>query len=275
VDVVRGLIKSGIPLALGVEKRNLTVLFSDLEDFSTRAEQSTPDALLAQMSVYFEEVSRAISDENGTVDKFIGDGIMAFWGAPAELPDHVLRGCAGALRGARRMERVNATWRSEGKPSLRIRIGLNTADVLVGNVGSTERFSYTVMGDGVNIAARLEGMNKTFGTTICISDSVFDAVASDVVARPLRRVQVKGRKQEFMVYELLGMAKSDDPELAVRPADKRLSEMTWSASKSFNKGDIEGAARRYRDILSEFPSDPVAKAMLVACSPSFAPNAVK
>lgn len=275
VDVVRGLIKSRIPLALGVEKRNLTILFSDLENFSTHAEQSTPDALLERMSVYFEQVSSAISEEKGTVDKFIGDGIMAFWGAPGALSDHVLRACVGALRAARRMERVNEAWRAEGKPPLRIRIGLNTADVLVGNVGSSERFSYTVMGDGVNVAARLEGMNKTFGTTICISDSVFDAVASEVVARPLRRVQVKGRKQEFMVYELLGMTKSDDPELAIRPADKRLSEMTWAASKSFDKGDLEEAARRYRDILGEFPNDPVAKAVLAARTSSFAPSAVK
>src|SRR5262249_48203967 len=166
VDVVKGLIKSRIPLALGVEKRNLTILFSDLENFSTHAEQSTPDALLEQMSVYFEQVSRAISEEKGTVDKFIGDGIMAFWGAPVPLSDHVLRACAGALRAARRMERVNEAWRAEGKPPLRIRIGLNTADVLVRNVGSSERFSYTVVGDGVNVAARIDGVNKTFGTTI-------------------------------------------------------------------------------------------------------------
>jgi adenylate cyclase len=124
------------------------------------------------------------------------------------------------------------------------------------------------MGDGVNVAARLEGMNKAFGTTICISDSVFDAVASEVVARPLRRVQVKGRKQEFMVYELLGMAKSDDPELETRPADQKLSEMTWVASKYFDKGDLEEAAQRYRDILAKFPNDPVAKTILAACLPS-------
>ena len=170
---------------------------------------------------------------------------------------------------------MNEAWRAEGKSTLRMRIGLNTADVLVGNVGSTERFSYTVMGDGVNVAARLEGMNKAFGTTICISDTVFDVVASEVVARPLRRVQVKGRKQEFMVYELLAMAKSDDPELEIRPADKSLSEMTWVASKSFDRGDLEEAARRYRDILGEFPNDPVAKAMLAACSPGMVPTAVK
>lgn len=272
VDVVRGLIKSGIPLALGVEKRNLTILFSDLENFSTHAEQSTPDALLEQMSVYFEQVTRAISEEKGTVDKFIGDGIMAFWGAPVALPDHVLRACSGALRATRRMQRVNERWHPEGKPPLRIRIGLNTADVLVGNVGSTERFSYTVMGDGVNVASRLEGMNKNFGTTICISDSVFEAVASEIVARPLRRVQVKGRKQEFMIYELLGITKTDDAELKARADDLRLNEMTWVASGCFERGDVAGAAWHYREILKLFPNDPVAKTILRSVSQSLHPE---
>jgi len=271
VDVVRDLVKSGIPLHLGVERRALTILFADLENFSTHAERSTPDALLDQMSVYFEQVSRAISDERGTVDKFIGDGIMAFWGAPLPLADHVLHACAGALRAARRMERVNAGWRAEGKPTLRIRIGLNYAEVLVGNIGSSERFSYTAIGDGVNVAARLEGMNKTFGTTICISDSVFNGLATEIVARPLRHVQVKGRKQDFMIYELVGMANTDDPELEARPAERRLIEMTWGASKCFEAGDLEGAAGRYREILEQFPGDGVAKEMLALCVPSNVP----
>jgi class 3 adenylate cyclase/ABC-type nitrate/sulfonate/bicarbonate transport system substrate-binding protein len=266
VDVVRGLIKSGIPLALGVEKRFVTILFADLENFSTYAEQSEPDDLLDQMSIYFEEVSRAISDEKGTVDKFIGDGIMAFWGAPVALPDHVLRACAGALRAARRMGRLNETWRAEGRPTFRIRIGLNSADVLVGNIGSSERFSYTVIGDGVNVAARLEGINKTFDTAICISDSVFCAVTSEIVARPLRRVRVKRRKQDFMVYELLGIVNSNDPELAARPDDKRLAQMTCEASGCFEKGDFAEATRHYAKILEHFPKDRVAELLLDAAS---------
>jgi adenylate cyclase len=223
------------------------------------------------MSTYFEEVTRAIADEHGTVDKFIGDGIMAFWGAPAHQPDHVLRACTGALRAARRMERVNKAWRAEGRPSIRIRIGLNCADVLVGNVGSSHRLSYTVMGDGVNVAARLEGVNKMFGTTICISDSVFAAVGSEIAARPLRNVQVKGRKHEFMIYELIGIKNNDDPELALRADDARLCEMTWVASASFEKRDLAEAARLYREILASFPSDGVAKSMLAECSPSISP----
>jgi class 3 adenylate cyclase/ABC-type nitrate/sulfonate/bicarbonate transport system substrate-binding protein len=205
LDVVRQLIKSGIPLKLGVEPRFLTVFFSDLENFSSHSETLAPDDLLFQISTYLEEVSSAISEEGGTVDKFIGDGVMAFWNAPAERPDHVLRGCAAALRAARRMERVNDAWEAEGRPRINIRIGLNCANVLVGNVGSSSRLSYTALGDGVNVAARLEGINKQFGTTICISDSIYDHAEADILVRPIKRVQVKGRKTEFMIHELLAL----------------------------------------------------------------------
>ncbi len=266
LGVVRELIKTGIPLALGVESRFMTVLFADLQDFSSLAEQMAPNDLLTQLSVYFEAVSRAVADEHGTVDKFIGDGIMAFWGAPAHRDDHVLRACCGALRAARRMQRINADWRAQDRPPLHLRIGLHCADVLVGNVGSSERLSYTVMGDGVNVAARLEGINKTFGTALCISDSVAEAGGADIVARPIRKVQVKGRKHEFMIYELLGMRTSEDVELAPPDGFEKLCEMTRTASDYFERGDLHQAARRYEEILAAFPHDPLARSLLSMCS---------
>jgi adenylate cyclase len=266
LDVVRKLIKTGTPLTLGVEQRFLSVLFTDLKDFSTLSEQMAPDDLLAQLSRYFEIVSQAIAEEHGTVDKFIGDGIMAFWGAPAHRDDHVLRACCGALRAARRMQRLNDEWSAEGRPPLQLRIGLHCAVVLVGNVGSSKRLSYTVMGDGVNVAARLEGTNKTFGTTICISDSVVEAVEPNIVARPIRKVQVKGRKREFMIYELLGITTTDDPELKASDDAVKLCEITREASSSFERGELKQAARRYQDILRIFPDDPVAKSMLAMCT---------
>jgi adenylate cyclase len=266
LDVVRELIKTGTPLTLGVESRFMTVLFTDLQDFSSLAEEMAPNDLLTELSVYFETVSQAIAEEHGTVDKFIGDGIMAFWGAPAHRGDHVLRACCGALRAARRMEQLNTDWSAQGRPLLHLRIGVHCADVLVGNVGSSERLSYTVMGDGVNVAARLEGINKTFGTTICISDSVVLAVGSDIIARPIRKVQVKGRKHEFMIYELLGIRNSEDPELsAPRDADK-LCDMTRAASDHFERGKLNKAAQCYREIMMAFPGDPVAKSLLATCS---------
>jgi class 3 adenylate cyclase/ABC-type nitrate/sulfonate/bicarbonate transport system substrate-binding protein len=266
LDVVRQLIKSGIPLTLGVEPRYLTVFFSDLENFSSHSETLAPDDLLVQISTYLEEVSSAISQEGGTVDKFIGDGVMAFWNAPVQRPDHVLRGCAAALRAARRMERVNNAWEAEGRPRIHIRIGLNCANVLVGNVGSSTRLSYTALGDGVNVAARLEGINKLFGTTICISDSIYDQAQADILARPLKRVQVKGRKTEFMIYELLALRTSDDPDLRVRDQEEELSAMTWHASQKFEAGDFLAAERAYRDILKSYPRDSLARFMMAECT---------
>jgi class 3 adenylate cyclase len=267
LDVVRQLIKSRIPLTLGVEPRFLTVFFSDLENFSSRDESLAPNDLLLQMSTYFEEVSGA-TQEGGTIDKFIGDGVMAFWNAPVQRPDHVLRACAGALRAARRMERVNKAWEAEGRPRIRIRIGVNCANVLVGNVGSSARLSYTALGDGVNVAARLEGINKLFGTTICIGDSVYDHVQAEILARPLKRVHVKGRKTEFKIYELLALRGSDDPELKVRDGQEQLSAMTWQTSRLFESSDFSAAERAYRAILENCPDDPVAKVMLKECAES-------
>lgn len=268
LDVVRELIKTGVPLTLGVEQRFMTVLFADLQDFSSLAERMAPNDLLAQLSVYFEAVSQAIADESGTVDKFIGDGIMAFWGAPARRDDHVLCACRGAVRAARRMRELNAEWSAQGRPQLHLRIGLHCADVLVGNVGSSERLSYTVMGDGVNVAARLEGINKNFGTTICISDSVLKFADPDIVARPIKTVRVKGREHEFMVYELLGIRDSGDPELAAPDGFEELCEMTKAASRPFVQGNLDEAARRYEEILLAFPGDPLARSMLSMCSAS-------
>ena len=266
LDVVRQLIKSGIPLTPGVEPRFLTVFFSDLENFSSHAETLSPDDLLVQISTYLEEVSSAVSEEGGTIDKFIGDGVMAFWNAPVERADHVLRACAAALRAARRMERVNDVWQAEGRPRIHLRIGLNCATVLVGNVGSSTRLNYTALGDGVNVAARLEGINKLFGTTICISDSIYDQAKADILARPLKRVQVKGRKTEFMIYELLALRTSDDPEVKVRDRDEQLSAMTWQASQKFEAGEFLAAERAYRDILSEFSEDLLARFMIAECA---------
>ena len=164
------------------------------------------------------------------------------------------------------MERVNDVWEAEGRPRIHLRIGLNCANVLVGNVGSSNRLSYTALGDGVNVAARLEGINKLFGTTICISDSIYDQAKADILARPLKRVQVKGRKTEFMIYELLALRTSDDPELKVRDRDEQLSAMTWQASQKFEAGDFPAAERAYRDILKEFPEDSLARFMIAECA---------
>ena len=161
------------------------------------------------------------------------------------------------------MEKLNLEWTRQGKPTIRMRIGLNTATVLVGNVGSAERLSYTVMGDGVNVASRLEGVNKQFGSTICISDSVFEAVADRVVARPLGRIVVKGRQREFMIYELLGLRDTDDPELMPRTGDLELAVFAMKAANAVAAGDRSAARLIHLEAVAQFPNDPVSR----ACSP--------
>jgi class 3 adenylate cyclase len=213
VGVVKDLIDSGRPLTPGVEQRFMTILFSDVEGFTSIAEHLSPQELSDQTSRYFENVTSAVVQERGTVDKFIGDSVMAFWGAPTAVDDHVFRACVAALRARHRMKVLNAKWASGGRPQMRVRFGLHCDEVVVGNVGSPDRLSYTVMGDGVNVASRIEGLNKQFGTSICISENVYERVADRVTARALGHIPVRGRKTEIKVYELIGIAGGGDAEL--------------------------------------------------------------
>jgi class 3 adenylate cyclase len=214
---------------------------------------------MRQVSTYFEEVTHAVTAESGTIDKFIGDSVMAFWNAPTAIDDHVYRACRAAVRAAARLRALNDKWRQDGRPQMRVRIGMNCADVVVGNVGSSDRLSYTAMGDGVNVASRLEGLNKIFHTTICISDSVYDEVSDRIVARPLRPVSVKGRQSRFMVYELLGIRDALDAELRAGDDAIELCAMTSAAMATLKSGRTAEATMRYDAIVDKFPSDAVAR----------------
>ncbi len=205
VELVRGLLKSGQKLELGGRSRFLTIMFCDLESFSTLSENSPSQQLLLRVSKYLQIATHNINQEMGTVDKFIGDGVMAFWGAPNTLEDHAYRACAAALKIQEEMDVINKDWEAEGLPPLKVRIGIHSDVVLVGNIGSNERMSYTVMGDGVNVAARLEGINKELGTRICVSKTVVREAGEKLKLRALNEVTVKGRKSTVEVFELLGL----------------------------------------------------------------------
>lgn len=265
-ELVRQLIGTGHKLELGGRSRFLTVMFTDLENFSTWTEVTPAQELLARVSTYFDIVTRATIKEQGTLDKFIGDGVMAFWGAPALLEDHAYHACVAALRIQREMAQINAEWSKEGKPSLRVRIGIHSDAVLVGNMGSPDRMSYTVMGDGVNIAARLEGTNKEFGTRICISHAVFREAGEKLWIRQIGVVTVKGRRQDLQVYELMGLKEGGDPELVASPQTIQLCEMTNRAYASFEDGDIAQARQRFQAICEAFPGDSLALTMLGKCT---------
>jgi adenylate cyclase len=192
---------------------------------------------------------------------------MAFWGAPALRDDHAYRACVAAIKAQRRMEALNAAWTAEHKPALQMRVGIHSDIVLVGNVGSAERLSYTVFGDGVNIAARLEGVNKDFGTWICVSHSVFREAGERLWLRPIDQVTVKGRRGDLVVYELLGI-RNDGPEVAASPEQERLCRLTAAAFEAYAAQDWTVAAARYEETMAAFPDDPVARFMHARCRES-------
>jgi adenylate cyclase len=259
VGLVKQLLQSDQKLELGGHSRFLTIFFCDLEAFSTLSEEVPSQELMLRLSAYFGLVTHAVNAEHGTIDKFLGDGVMAFWGAPALLEDHAWRACVAALRIQRGMDRLNERWREQGLRPLNLRIGIHSDAVLVGNVGSAERMSYTVVGDGVNVAARLEGINKEYGTRICISHSVFKEAGERLCVRPIDEVAVKGRRAKIPVYELLG-AYGTDAELEPDAAARRLGDLTRSAYAAW--ADQDAAARDlYKKVLCEFPDDPVARTL--------------
>ncbi|WP_425069798.1 adenylate/guanylate cyclase domain-containing protein [Reyranella sp.] len=270
VGLVRQLLDSEQKLVLGGHSRFLTIFFSDLEGFSTLSEEVPSQELLSRVSAYLGVVTHAVNMEHGTIDKFIGDGVMAFWGAPALLEDHAQRSCFAALRIREGMKELNAGWEAAGKKALKVRIGIHSDAVLVGNIGSKERMSYTVMGDGVNIAARLEGINKEYGTGICISHAVFKEAGERLCVRPVDEVTVKGRRSKVPIYELVG-AYGIGPEFEPDEATVRLCKLTRSAYTALVAEDYALALSRYQEIVAEYPEDPVAATMaerLAAIDPS-------
>jgi adenylate cyclase len=262
VGLVTQLLQTEQKLELGGHSRFLTIFFSDLEAFSTLSEEVPSQELLLRVSAYLELVTKTVNQEHGTIDKFIGDGVMAFWGAPALLEDHAWRACVAALRIQRGMVALNERWQAEGLKPLSIRVGIHSDAVLVGNIGSKERMSYTVMGDGVNVASRLEGINKEFGTRLCISHSVYKEAGERLCVRPIDDVTVKGRRTKIPIYELMGVFGADDPGLEPDPQTIRLCKLTRLAYEALLKEDYMLAARRYREVLAEFPDDPVASSLV-------------
>jgi len=261
VGLVKQLVNSDRKLELGVHSRFLTIFFSDLEGFSTLSEESPTQELMERVSTYLELVTKAINGEAGTIDKFIGDGVMAFWGAPALLEDHAWRACVAALRVQRGMDALNECWRREELKPLNVRIGIHSDAVLVGNIGSEARMHYTVMGDGVNIAARLEGINKEFGTRLCVSHNVFREAGERLCVRPIDDVMVKGRRGKIPIYELMG-AFGAGAELEPDDATVRLCRLTRLAHAALVQEDFALALDRYHEILVEFPHDTVARELI-------------
>ncbi|MDE5455065.1 adenylate/guanylate cyclase domain-containing protein [Bradyrhizobium sp. CSA112] len=202
-DLVKRLISDGNGARLGGAVRPMSVMFIDLAGFTGMSER-LGDRIIPLLSRYFDSVSAEIQNHNGTIDKFIGDAVMAFWGAPAPNPDHAVDCCRAALACRRATEQANLV-DDHGQP-VKIRIGINSGDMLVGNIGSEVRLNYTVIGDAVNIASRLESTNKVYGSTIIIGPETRRLAGKRIIVRELDRLAVYGRAGGLQIYELLDMA---------------------------------------------------------------------
>ena len=203
-DLVRAILASGGEAELGGRKAALTIFFTDIVDFTTISERLAPEVLVEQLAEYFDVMIQAVKRQPaGTIDKFMGDGIMAFWGAPTDNPDHAVLACRAALHGQERLKELRDKWAREGKTLFHQRIGINTGDVIVGNMGSAARLNYTVVGEAVNAASRFEGLNKFYGTGIIIGERTRELVKEHFVTRPLDLVSVKGSEKGVRIYELM------------------------------------------------------------------------
>jgi adenylate cyclase len=191
---------------LGGERREMTVLFSDIRGFTSASERGTPEAVVAQLNEYFGVMVDVLFRYQGTLDKFVGDMVMGLFGAPLGDPSHADHAVAAALEMSAELDRLNVTWRAQGRPVLDIGIGINSGEMIAGNIGSSAIMSYTVIGDAVNLGSRLESLNKDYGTRILISQATKDRLTLPVATRLVGEVTVKGRKQPVIVHEVLRSA---------------------------------------------------------------------
>jgi adenylate cyclase len=264
--LVRDLLATGRKLELGGENRVVTVLFTDLVNFSTLAESVPAAELTARTSDYLEDVTQEVIQHRGIVDKYIGDAVMALWNAPVRDEDHMACACSAALHARKRLERSNQRWALRGWKPIAMRIGIHSTDAVVGIIGSTEHLSYTALGDGVNIASRLEGINKVYGTQVCVSQTIYDSMRHRFLMRPLDCVAVKGRKEPIFIYELMAAMTPDDSEIAPTQEQSEIAHMTEEAFRAWHQNDMALAHELYRSLHDRFPHDHVARLYIERCN---------
>ncbi len=245
-------------LALGGEKRELTVLFSDIRGFSTLSEGLTPELLVQLLNEYFHAMTQAVFADEGLLDKYIGDAIMAVYGAPLPMPDHACRACHTALCMLEALRQLRPRWQARGLPAIDIGIGINSGSMVVGNMGSEYHFSYTVMGDEVNLGSRLEGVNKEYGTHILISEATWEQVQTRMVTREVDVIRVKGKAKPTRIYEVLGMM----PPSAQQTTLIRLFS---TALEAYRAQHWDEALQLFRQVLEAMPEEAPSQHYIQRC----------
>ncbi|MHB8773282.1 MAG: adenylate/guanylate cyclase domain-containing protein [Syntrophales bacterium] len=234
------------------------MLFSDIRGFTSISERLTPEELVRLLNEYLTVMTDVVFRYDGLLDKYIGDAIMAVFGAPLDQSDHALRACRTALDMMAELRRLRTKWAAEGRPDVNIGVGINSGDMVVGNMGSQMRFDYTVMGDHVNLASRLEGTNKEYGTNIIISEFTYEMVKEELFCRELDAVRVKGKKLPVRIFELLGERKDAArwSEFAVRFENGRAE---------YRAGRWDKAIAAFEAVLSLRPEDSPSRLYLERC----------
>lgn len=258
-ELVRSILASGQEAVLGGERKRITVFFSDIASFTKIAESLPPETLVELLAEYLGAMTRAMLERGATVDKYIGDAIMSFWGAPHEAADQAWLGCQAALANQRELRILRARWLKAGHPQIHARIGLHTGDAIVGNFGSENRLDYTAIGDTVNLGSRLEGLNKHYGTWILMSETTYGEVAERVVARRIDKVQVFGREEGLWVYELVGLPDEVDESTHAKNAAYE------AALARYIGREFDEAGADFATLLETYPDDGPSKVMLARC----------
>jgi adenylate cyclase len=209
--VGRWVLQDPSRLHLGGATRTMTVLFSDIRGFTTLSATMEPQALVSLLNEYMTAMTEVVFRHEGVLDKYVGDALMAFWNAPSDQPDHARQACTAALDMVERLRELQTCWHERGVPGLEIGIGINTGDMVVGNMGSSRRMAYTVIGDTVNVASRLEELTKVYGTHTVVSDATRIAAGDAFEYRFLDVVTVRGRAEPVTVYEVLSRASKLEP----------------------------------------------------------------
>lgn len=257
-SVMREVLSDPKKLALGGVRKEMTVLFSDIAGFTSISEELPPDTLATLLNNYLTRMTNIVFTHMGVLDKYIGDAVMAFWGAPLDDPDHALQACRAAIAMQKDIEEIKKDWLEIGVENFDVRIGINTGEMTVGNMGSKLRFDYTLLGDNVNLGSRLEGLNKEYHTGIIISGSTFERVKHDVIARRLDTVAVKGKAKGVPVYELRAMGQASDKE-------KEFLEAFEHARKNYEEGKFKEALTQFERIVHEFSYDFTTKLYIQRC----------
>ena len=239
----------------GGELKELTIMFTDIRSFTSIAEQMGPDDLVFFLNEYLSEMTDIVFNRWGTLDKYIGDAIMAFWGSPYPQPDHKFRACACALEMQARLQELNAKWGLAGRKPLSVGVGISSGVVNVGNMGSSRRLSWTVMGDEVNLASRLEGLNKEYHAQIIVSEHTQREVSAEFVWRELDQIRVKGKLQPVGIYELLAFA----PDAAKY---EDLRARFHEALTAYRRQSWKQAIRGFEDVLVRYPEDGPSQVLL-------------